>query len=194
MEWSILAIVALRWGLVAVFVPFSVFYLVSDFRAARDQVGGIGVSRQLASVMTLGAIILKLVACVGFVSGIADRLSALMLGGFCVATAILYKQFWSSPGLRMQADDPNLPKLWDFWKNVGLAAAFVLVTFGNDAASLSLSFGNFLANPLSSSEPYRTDITAQWAGQDFNEIDGTVKANGPDCWLRGGLVCAKAGA
>jgi hypothetical protein len=40
---------------------------------------------------------------------------------------------------------------WDFWKNLALAAGFLLIVFGTDASSIA----QFFAHPTIQSHPYR---------------------------------------
>jgi len=40
---------------------------------------------------------------------------------------------------------------WDFWKNLALAAGFLLIVFGTNASSIA----QFLAHPTIQSHPYR---------------------------------------
>lgn len=157
LPWEIISVFLLRAGLVALFVPFSVYYMLADFRGARDHAATVGVGAAVAVFMTIAAIALKIIASLGLLTGIADRLSATMLACFCIATALLYKQFWAGDGLRFSADNPNLPKFWDFLKNLALAAGFVLIGFGPDANSFGTSVGAFIDAPLASSQPYRME-------------------------------------
>ena len=158
LPWEVVSVFLLRAGLVALFVPFSVYYMLADFRGARDHAATVGVGVAFAVFMTIAAIALKIIASLGFLTGIADRLSAIMLACFCVATALLYKRFWTGEGLRFSADNPNLPKFWDFMKNLALAAGFVLIGFGPDASSFGTSVTSFIEAPLASSQPYRMDV------------------------------------
>lgn len=141
----------------ALFVPFSVYYMLVDFRGARDHAATVGVGAAFAVFMTIAAIALKIIASLGLLTGVADRLSAIMLACFCIATALLYKQFWTGEGLRFSADNPNLPKFWDFLKNLALAASFLLIGFGPDANSFSINVSAFIEAPFASSHPYRME-------------------------------------
>ena len=86
----------------------------------------------------------------GVVTGIADRLAAFVLAGYCVMTALLWKQFWL-PGDFWRAGDSKARNLfWDFLKNLSLAGGFLLLTFG----TTNLTVGSFLARPFESSHPY----------------------------------------
>jgi len=153
-SWEIVLVMLLRLGLVALFVPFSVYYMLVDLKGATQHAASIGVSRKVARGMILAAIILKLVASLGVLTGIADRLSALLLAAFCVATAFIYKQFWTGEGLAFTSENVNLPKLWDFLKNISLGAAFIIIGFGSDAESLRQGIEEFTRSPFASSRLY----------------------------------------
>jgi putative oxidoreductase len=87
----------------------------------------------------------------GVVSGIADRACAFVLAGYCAVTALVWKQFWR-PGDFWSASDGKARALfWDFWKNLALAAGFLLIVFGTNASSIA----QFLAHPTIQSHPYR---------------------------------------
>jgi len=100
---EVVAVFVLRAGLVALFMPFSVFYMTTRFRSARAHAATAGVGLSTATVMTVAAIALKTVASIGVLTGVADRLCAVMLALFCLATAFLYKKFWTGRGLRFSA-------------------------------------------------------------------------------------------
>jgi putative oxidoreductase len=82
--------------------------------------------------------------------GVADRLAALILAGYCVVTALLWKQFWTEPDFRLKGKSDGREVFWDFLKNVALAGGFLLLAFGSNAAGV----GSFLHHPLASSHPY----------------------------------------
>lgn len=134
--WEVVCVFMLRLGLVALFVPFSVYYMVVDFRGAAQHAASVGVGRRIAQGMIQAAILLKLVASLGVLTGVADRLCLLLLAAFSVGTALLYKQFWTGDGLAFASENANLPKLWDFLKNISLGAAFILIGFGADPENL----------------------------------------------------------
>ena len=78
-----------------------------------------------------------------------DRLAALILAGYCLITALLWKQFWSKPDFRLRGKSNGREVFWDFLKNVALAGGFLLLAFGSNAAGV----GDFLRHPLASSHP-----------------------------------------
>jgi putative oxidoreductase len=86
----------------------------------------------------------------GVVTGIADRLAAFVLGGYCVVTALLWKQFWVPGDFWRAGESRGRNLFWDFMKNFSLAGGFLLVTFG----TTDMTVGRFLAHPFASSNPY----------------------------------------
>ena len=86
----------------------------------------------------------------GVVSGVADRLAALVMAAYCVATAILYKRFWQPGDFWAAGDSQGRTLFWDFLKNFSLASGFLLITVGTNGDGLR----PFLADPLASSHPY----------------------------------------
>lgn len=151
---EIVSVFVLRAGLVALFVPFSAYYMLANFRAAQAPAASAGVGTATAASMTIGAIILKVMASFGMVTGIADRLSAVLLASFCITTALVYKKFWTGDGFHFAVHNANLPVFWDFMKNVSLAAGFVLIGFGADAENFRQGMQELLENPFASSKPY----------------------------------------
>ena len=87
----------------------------------------------------------------GIVTGIADRLCAFILAGYCGVTALLWKQFWKPGDFWASANGQGRTLFWDFLKNLALGAGFLLITFGTGAASVR----RFIAHPTWSSDPYR---------------------------------------
>jgi putative oxidoreductase len=83
-------------------------------------------------------------------SGIGDRLAALILAVYCVITALLWKQFWNKPDFRLQGESRGREVFWDFLKNIALAGGLLLLAFGTNAAGAR----RFLSDPLASSHPY----------------------------------------
>ena len=84
------------------------------------------------------------------VIGLADRLAALVLGAYCLVTALLWKQFWVPGDFWHPGKSAGRDLFWDFLKNLSLAGGFMLLTFGTSEVTV----GSFLAHPLASSHPY----------------------------------------
>ena len=73
--------------------------------------------------MILGGLSLEVVMSLAIVTGIADRAAALVMGGYCAATAILFKRFWAQGNFgRTRRKGRTL--FWDFLKNLSLGAGF----------------------------------------------------------------------
>ena len=73
-----------------------------------------------------------------------------ILAGYCVVTALLWKQFWKAPDFRLRGTSGGRDIFWDFLKNLALAGGFLALAFGASAAG----WQGFLAHPLASSHPY----------------------------------------
>lgn len=147
---SLILAVGLRGLLVVLFLPFSALDKVLDFRGAMAQAGEVAPSAGLAKGLILLGLFVEVVMSLGIVTGIADRLAAFVMAGYCGTTALLWKRFWR-PGDFWAAGESRARALfWDFLKNLSLAAGFLLVTFGTSASSVEA----FLAHPTASSNPY----------------------------------------
>ncbi len=150
MSTSAMVALAVRCLLVILFLPFSALDKILGFRGAVTQAQEVFKPRALATAVLLCGLGIELIMSLGVVTGIADRMAALILAAYCAATAILYKRFWQpgdfwTPG---QSKARNL--FWDFLKNLSLGAGFLLIVVGTQGAGLR----PFLAHPLASSHPY----------------------------------------
>jgi putative oxidoreductase len=148
---SIAIAFAIRAVLVLLFFPFSALDKIVNFHGAWSQAQE-AVSNRTAAAALIGAgLFVEVFMTLGVVTGIADRLCAFVLAGYCAITALFWKQFWK-PGDFWSATTGKARTLfWDFLKNFALGAGFLLITFGTDASSVR----HFIANPTSSSHPYR---------------------------------------
>ena len=142
---------AIRIGLVLLFLPFSALDKVLNFRSAVGQAREAVSNTTVATGLILMGLFVEIFMSLGVVTGIADRACAFVLAGYCGVTALLWKQFWKPGDFWSSNIGQGRTLLWDFLKNFALGAGFLLITFGTDAASVSL----FFAHPLSSSHPYR---------------------------------------
>ena len=97
MTVSNIVIFMVRYGLVVLFFPASALDKIFNFQASLKQALQIFSSRWLATGLIFGGIFIELVMPVGILSGIADRLAAFIMAGYCAVTAILFKRFWE-PG------------------------------------------------------------------------------------------------
>ena len=138
----------LRWLLVLLFFPFSALDKILNFHGAVAQAQTLIKPRPPAVAMILIGLAVEVFCSLAIISGIVDEAAALILAGYCMATAVLFKQFWA-PG-DFWAGGKGRDLFWDFLKNFSLAGGILLVTFGNGPVSVS----HFLANPLASTHPY----------------------------------------
>ena len=138
-----------RIGLVILFFPFSALDKIISFGHAVKQAEEV-FPRTLAILLILVGLSIEIFASLGVISGVADRLAAVVLALYCVATAVLFKRwwkpgdFWSDPGGKART------LFWDFLKNFSLAAGFLLIVVGPRGDGLLA----FLSDPFGSSHPY----------------------------------------
>ncbi|TPN57344.1 MULTISPECIES: DoxX family membrane protein [unclassified Mesorhizobium] len=141
-----------RCLLVALFLPFSALDKVLNFEQAIDQASQAIPGRAFATVMIAGGFCIEVSMSLAILGGVADRLAALILAGYCLVTALLWKQFWRRPDFRLKGRSEARDVFWDFLKNTALAGGFLLLAFGSNAADAD----RFIRHPLASSHPYRT--------------------------------------
>ncbi len=152
MTLPLLITFATRMLLVLLFLPFSALDKLFNFRGAVGQASEIA-KPPLATGLILVGLTVEIVCSLGVVTGVADRLAAFLLAGYCGATALLWKQFWAPGDFWQGSDSRGRQLFWDFLKNFALAGGFLLVTFGLTASATRA----FLADPLSSTHPYAVD-------------------------------------
>lgn len=143
---------AVRLMLVALFMPSSVIDKTFGFHHAVRQAQEVFKPRPLAVAAILVGLLVELGCSLGVLSGVADRACALVIAGFCMVTAILYKPFWAQGDFWSDPDGHGRSLFWDFMKNLSLAGAFLLIVVGTDGSGLT----PFLHSPLASSQPYRS--------------------------------------
>ena len=142
------AVLLVRIGLCILFLPFSALDKLLNFKGAVKQAGETFAWRPLA-VLAIGVgLCVEVFASLGVVTGVADRLAAFVLGGYCAVTALLWKRFWA-PG-DFWAGGKGRDLFWDFLKNLSLGAGFLLITLEPHGAGLHA----LLAAPLGSTHPY----------------------------------------
>jgi putative oxidoreductase len=150
MNLSIAVTLILRYLLVILFLPFSALDKILNFNGAvaqaREQVRAAGP----ATALIIAGLCVEIVMPLGILTGIADRIAAFIMAGYCVVTALLWKQFWVPGDFWRAGASRGRDLFWDFLKNVSLAGGFLLITFGTTAAGIH----DFLAHPLASSHPY----------------------------------------
>jgi putative oxidoreductase len=150
MTTAAVAALVVRCGLVLLFLPFSALDKTFGFNHAVRQAQQVFSSRPVAIAMILCGLAIEIVCTFGVVTGIADRASAFVIAGYCAATAVLYKQFWTPGDFWSDPDGKGRTLLWDFLKNLSLGAGFLLIVVGTDGSGLA----PFLAHPFASSHPY----------------------------------------
>jgi len=147
---SVLIAAAVRLLLVALFLPFSALDKVLNFRAAMAQAEGAVKQPVIAMGLIAGGFGIEVFMSLAILIGLADRLAALVLAGYCIITAVLWKRFWTTPDFRLRGASQGREVFWDFLKNLSVAGGFLLLAFGTGASGVS----SFLADPLASSHPY----------------------------------------
>ncbi len=143
----------MRLTLCILFLPFSAIDKTVNFKGAEKQAAEI--STGLAPALIGVGLFVEIVMPLGILTGVADRLAALILGGYCGVTALLWKQFWRPGDFWSGGKGRDL--FWDFLKNFALGAGFLFVTFGTGPADV----GSFLGHPFSSSHPYTAPVERQ---------------------------------
>jgi putative oxidoreductase len=149
---STAAIVALvvRCILVMLFLPFSALDKIVGFRGAVGQAQEVFKPRMLAAAVLICGLGIEVIMSLGVVTGVADRMAALVLAAYCAATAVLYKRFWQPGDFWAAGDSKGRGLFWDFLKNLSLGAGFLLIVVGTNGSGLR----PFLTHPLASSHPY----------------------------------------
>jgi putative oxidoreductase len=148
---SIALVFAARFLLVVLFLPFSALDKVLNPRAAVGQTAEVVGPGSIAWVLTTIAFCLEVLMSLAILTGIADRLAALVLGGYCLTTALFWKQFWKGADFALRGKSQSREVFWDFLKNVGLAGGFLLLAVGANVEDVH----RILDHPLVSSHPYR---------------------------------------
>lgn len=141
-----------RFALVMLFLPFSAFDKIVNFRGAVQQAREIGVGPSFGAAMILVGLLIEVFCSLGVLTGVADRLAAIVLAGYCGATALLYKRWWSMTGGIFRAGDGTSRRevFFDFWKNLAVAGGFALIALGPTARDVPALFDA----PFSSTRPY----------------------------------------
>jgi len=147
---SILTAFAVRCLLVALFLPFSALDKILNFKQAIGQAAQATSSRSLAIILIAGGFGIEVMMSIAVLTSIADRLAALILAGYCIVTALLWKQFWKERDFRLKGKSGGRDIFWDFLKNAALAGGFLLLAFGSDATGVR----RFISDPFASSHPY----------------------------------------
>lgn len=143
-------ILIVRYGLVVLFFPASALDKILNFHGAVKQALQVFSSRRVAAALILAGLFVELVMPVGILTGVADRLAAFVMAGYCAVTAVLFKRFWEPGDFWKAGESKGRELFWDFLKNLSLASGFLLITVGLDGHD----WHAFVNNPLASSHPY----------------------------------------
>ena len=151
---SLCITLAVRCLLVALFLPFSALDKLLNFNQAVQQAAQQTGARAAARWLILAGFGVEVLMSCAILSGIADRFAALMLAGYCLLTALLWKQFWRTPDFRFRGESRGRDLFWDFLKNCALAGGFLLLAFGTDRSGVQ----RFWEQPFASSHPYASPM------------------------------------
>ena len=154
MTFGVIITFLARLSLVLLFLPFSALDKLLNFDLARQQARTVVASDSLARALILTGLAVEVFMSLGVLTGVADRLAAFVLAGYCAVTAILWKPFWHQPDFKLLGKSQGREMFWDFLKNFALAGGFLMITFGPNAASVT----HFFNAPLASSQPYAMPI------------------------------------
>ena len=148
---------ALRYLVVMLFLPFSALDKILNFNGAVAQARQAIPSDGAARVAIVAALCIEIIMPLCILTGVADRLAALVLAGYCVITALLWKQFWKQGDFWSTGSSRARDLFWDFLKNLSLAGGILLITFGTDVRQVAA----LLSDPQLSSHPYSAHRPAQ---------------------------------
>ncbi len=150
-------ILIVRYGLVVLFFPASALDKILNFKGAVKQAKQVFSSDAVAMTLILVGVFVELAMPLGILSGVADRLAALVMAGYCAVTAVLFKRFWEPGDFWSPGESKGRELFWDFLKNFSLASGFLLIVVGLDGQA----WHTFVADPLASSHPYATAAVAR---------------------------------
>ncbi len=83
---------AVRYLLVVLFFPFSALDKILNFRGAVDQAKEIARADGVATALILAGLAVEILMPLGILTGVADRLAAFIMAGYCGVTALLWKR------------------------------------------------------------------------------------------------------
>ncbi len=146
---SFIVVLGVRFLLVILFFPFSALDKILNFRGAVAQARSVVRSRIASTLMLLAGLAVEILMPLCILTGIADRLAAMVMAGYCMITALLFKQFWATGDFWAGGESRGRGLFWDFLKNFSLAGGFLLITVGG------LSLTGLLRDPLASTHPYQ---------------------------------------
>ncbi|MGH8150252.1 MAG: DoxX family protein [Steroidobacteraceae bacterium] len=155
MTLSLGVVVAIRFLLVALFLPFSALDKILNFRGAVAQAMQVVPAEGPATVLILAGLAIEIVMPLAILSGIGDRVAAVILAGYCGVTALLWKPFWRPGDFWRSGKSEARDLFWDFLKNFSLAGGFLLITFGTTVGAV----GHLIAHPAPTTHPYTVQVT-----------------------------------
>ena len=141
---------AVRYLLVILFFPFSALDKIINFKGATSQAKELVHVNSAAVALILIGLSVEILMPLAILTGVADRLAAFIMAGYCGVTAILWKQWWKPGDFWTGGESKARYIFWDFLKNFSLAGGFLLLAFGLHEGD----FARFVADPLASSHPY----------------------------------------
>lgn len=151
MSSSIVLTVTVRYLLVLLFFPFSALDKALNFRGAVAQCREVVPTPGAAKLMIMAGLAVEIVMPLGILTGVADRLAALVLAGYCMVTALLWKRFWRPGDFWRPGASKGRDLFWDFLKNFSLAGGFLLIALGATAQGVD----GLIAHPHWSTHPYQ---------------------------------------
>ncbi len=156
MALSFAVTVLVRYLLVVLFLPFSALDKILNFKGAVAQARESIASERLAKLAIIAGVCTEIIMPLGILTGVADRLAAFIMAGYCGITALLWKQFWKPGDFWQRGQSRARDLFWDFLKNFSLAGGFLLITFGTQAGAVH----GFFTHPQLSSHPYTVNRAA----------------------------------
>lgn len=150
--FSVFVSFLIRLTLVALFLPFSAMDKLLNTDMALAQAQQTAHSRLLSWILIGAGLFVELAMSLAVLTGMADRLAAVILAGYCAVTALLWKQFWKTGDFRLKGPSKGRDVFWDFLKNLAVAGGFLVLATGGTAYGVT----HLVLHPLSSSHPYST--------------------------------------
>ncbi len=150
-------ILLVRYGLVVLFFPASALDKILNFDGAVQQARQVVSSNTVAAALIMIGLFVELVMPLGILSGVADRLAAFVMAGYCALTALLFKRFWQPGDFWSRDQSKGRDLFWDFLKNLSLASGFLLIVVGLNGQT----WHSFVSHPFASSHPYAVHATAR---------------------------------
>ena len=139
-----------RYLLVILFFPFSALDKLLNFKGAVGQAHQMFASNAVATALIVVGLGVEILMPIAILTGVADRLAAFIMAGYCGLTALLWKQFWAPGDFWRKGESKGRDLFWDFLKNYSLAGGFLLITFGLSNATAP----GLWDDPLGSTHPY----------------------------------------